>query len=373
MMVALLVATAGCSDDSKGGGDAPEVKFTRVDLPAGGVPTMLAPAGDTLLIGTRRDGQAQLPGLLRRGVDGKVAEIPGEAVSPYGKIARWFSITSAGQEIFGVGGENGGAHGNVRWSVWQGDPARVDEKAQAFTTFSGYGSGELTDVVLTPAGPVIVGTWQSAKAGYDLATWMPDGEDWVRQESAGTALESTLDGLGFPVSATALGQGILVAGWELTGKPGSGPTPAVWRSSSGIKGWTKAELPDPGHDAAAMSVRCWETTCGIAGRVDGKLAAWQLSGDAWKRVPDAPPVPVSDKDHLAPPVPVEGQLTLLVSEGGQVKIARTDGTKWTVHTANGPTGTVVSTAIVGSSVYVVAGPDDTHLALWQVDVNDLAR
>jgi hypothetical protein len=376
MMVALLVAAAGCSDDSvdsKERGEAAGVTFNRVELPAGGVPTTLAPAGDTLLIGTRRDGQAQLPGMLKRGLDGTVAEIPGEAVSPYGKIARWFSIVSDGQRILGVGGENGGAHGNVRWSVWTGGPNEVSEKAQAFTTFSGYGSGELTDVVLTPSGPAIVGTWQSAKAGYDLATWTLDGEDWIRQESAGTALESKLDALGFPVSATALGQGILVAGWELTGKPGSGPTPAVWRSSSGITGWTKTELPDPGHDAAAMSVRCWETTCGIAGRVDGKLAAWRLSGDAWKRIPDAPPVPVTDKDHLAAPVPVEGQLTLLVSEGGQVKVARTDGTKWTVHPVNGPTGNVVSTAIVGSSVYLVAGPDDAHLALWQADVAALSR
>ncbi len=372
-MVAVLVAAAGCSKDSSGPSAPAGVTFTKVDLPAGGVPTMVAPSGDTLLIGTRRDGQAQIPGMLRRGPDGTVAEIPSEAVSPYGKIARWFSIISDGKQIVAVGGENGGAHGNVRWSVWTGGLTSLTEKAQAFTTFSGYGSGELTDAVLTPAGPAIVGTWQSAKAGYDVATWTPTGEDWNRQESAGTGLESTLDALGFPTAATALGQGILVAGWELTSKPGSGPTPAVWRSQAGVTGWTKSELPDAGKDAAAMSVLCWESACGIAGRVDGKLAAWRLSGDSWTRIPDAPAVPVSDKDHLAAPLRVDGQLTLAVSEGGQVKVARTDGTKWTVRAASGPTGTVVSTAMVGDAVYVVAGPDDTHLTLWRADAAALSR
>jgi hypothetical protein len=372
--LAVVLAVAGCSNDSSGPSQPPGVTFSKVDLPNGtGVPTELAPAGDALLIGVRRDGQPQIPGLLRRGADGAIAEIPSEAVSPYGKIARWFSITSDGQRIFAVGGENGGAHGNVRWSVWDGGARAVDEKAQAFTTFGGYGSGELTDVVITPAGPAIVGTWQGAKAGYDLATWTPQGEDWVRQESAGTPLESTLDELGFPVAATALGQGILVAGWELTSKPNSGPTPAWWRSSNGVTGWTKSPLPDGGHDGAAMSVHCWESTCAIAGRVDGKLAVWRLSGDQWTRVANAPPIPVTDKDHLAEPLQVDGQLTILVAEAGQVKIARTDGTKWTVKTATGPTGTVVSTAQVGNTVYLVAGPDDNHLALWRVDAAALSR
>ena len=199
ILMALLVAV-GCST---GEGTPAGVAFTKVDLPAGsGVPVLLSPAKDTLLIGTRRDGQPLVPGLLRRGPDGTVADIPGQAASPYGLIARWFSIVSDGDRIFGVGGENGGAHGNVRWSVWNGQPSAITEKAQAFSTFSGYGSGELTDVVLTPSGPVILGTWQSVKAGYDLATWLPQGDDWNRQESAGTLLESSLDELGFPVSAT---------------------------------------------------------------------------------------------------------------------------------------------------------------------------
>jgi hypothetical protein len=314
-----------------------------------------------------------VPGLLRRGPDGAVTEIPAQGVSPYGLIARWFSIVSDGDRILGIGGENGGAHGNVRWSVWTGQQSAVSEKAQTFSTFGGYGAGELADAVLTAAGPVIVGTWQSAKAGYDVATWLPDGDTWNRQESAGTPLESSLDELGFPIAATALGQGILVAGWVLTSKPGSGPTPFVWQSSAGATGWTKAPLPDGGHDGAAMSVRCWDSGCGIAGRVDGKLAAWQLTDGRWARIPGAPPVPLSDKDHLAAPVQLDGKLTLLVSDGGRVRIARQAGPQWTVRDAIGPTGTVTSVTKVGDTVYVVAGPDDKTQALWRVDAGALSR
>jgi hypothetical protein len=375
ILVALLVAVGGCSKDNGGGSGAPAgVTFTKVDLPGGsGVPVKLAADGKTLLIGTRRDGQPLVPGLLRRESDGKVSEIPSQGASPYGLIARWFSIVSDGDRILGIGGENGGAHGNVRWSVWTGGSSGISEKAQAFSTFSGYGSGELTDMVITPSGPAIIGTWQSAKAGYDLATWLPDGDSWNRQESAGTPLESTLDELGFPVAATALRQGVLVAGWALTSKPGSGPTPYAWQSSSGVTGWTKAALPDAGHDGAAMSVNCWDSTCAIAGRVDGKLAVWQLTGGSWARVAGEPPVPVSDKDHLAAPLRLDGKLTLLVSDNGQVKIAQADGAKWTVRTVSGPTGTVTATAVVDGAVYLVAGPDDNNQTVWRVDAGALSR
>ena len=374
VVAALLAAVAGCSKSSGGGPSEPAgVAFTKVELPAGGVPVVLAAGGDSLLIGTRRDGQPLIPGLLRRGPDGAVTEIPAQGVSPYGLIARWFSIVSDGDRIVGIGGENGGAHGNVRWSVWTGQPTAISEKAQAFSTFGGYGAGELADAVLTAAGPVLVGTWQSAKAGYDVAAWTADGDSWNRQESAGTALESTIDELAFPIAATALRQGILVTGWELTSKPGSGPTPAVWQSSSGVTGWTKGPLPDGGHDGAAMSARCWDSVCGIAGRVDGKLAAWQLTDGSWTRIPNVPPVPVSDKDHLAAPVQLDGKVTLLVSDGGQVRVARHDGPQWTVRTATGPTGTVVAAARVGDTVYLIAGPDNKTQTLWRVDAAALSR
>ena len=383
MTVATLVAAlAGCSGND-GASPPPStpatvplaaVPFAKVDLPAaGGVPTALAAAKDTLLIGTYRDGAPLVPGLFKRAPDGTVSEIPSQGVSPYGLIARWFSIVSDGDRILAIGGENGGAHGNVRWSVWTGGLSGISEKSQAFSTFGGYGAGELSDAVLIGPGSAIVGTWQSAKAGYDVATWLPDGDNWNRQESAGTPLESTLDQLPFPIAATTLGQGILVAGWALTSKPGSGPTPFVWQSAQGVTGWTKGELPEPGHDGAAMSVRCWESECGIAGRVDGRLAAWRLDNGKWARLAGEPPVPVSDKDHLAAPLRVGGKLTLLVSEGGKVRIAQSDGAKWTVRDAAGPTGTVVAATQVGDAIYVVAGPDDKNHGVWRVDADALSH
>lgn len=378
MTVATLVAAlGGCSgnDTASPPPSTPAaVAFAKVELPAAdGVPTALAPAGDTLLIGTYRNGAPLVPGLFKRGPDGTVSEIPNQGVSPYGLIARWFSIVSDGNRIVAIGGENGGAHGNVRWSVWTGGLSGISEKSQAFSTFGGYGGGELSDAVLTGPGSAIVGTWQSAKAGYDVATWLPDGDSWNRQESAGTPLESTLDLLSFPIAATDLGKGILVAGWALTSKPNSGPTPFVWQSADGVTGWTKGELPEPGRDGAAMSVRCWESGCGVAGRVDGRLAAWRLDNGQWARLTGEPPVPVSDKDHLAAPLRIGGKLTLLVSEGGKVKVAQSDGAKWTIRDANGPTGTVIAAAQVGDAVYVVAGPDDNNHSVWRIDAAALSR
>ena len=157
-------------------------------------------------------------------------------------------------------------------------------------------------------------------------------------------------------------------GWGLTSKPGSGPTPFIWESKEGVTGWTRAELPDAGHDGAALSVACWDSVCEAAGRVDGKLAAWQRKGGSWTRVGGEPPVPVTDKDHLANPLRQDNKMIVLVAEGGQVKIARADDAdKWTVRKAIGPTGTVIATAVVDGKVYVVAGE-----TLWQADARELS-
>ena len=96
----------------------------------------------------------------------------------------------------------------------------------------------------------------------------------------------------------------------------------------------------------------------------------QRSAD-WKATSTKKPQPPEYNGAKAGTVSVE--MFLDASEGGQVKIARTDGTKWTVRAASGPTGNVVSTAMVGDAVYVVAGPDDNHLALWRADAAALSR
>jgi hypothetical protein len=361
---ALAVTLVSCGDDQPAA-----VTFTRVDLPSGARPVALAASGDDLLIGVRRPGQPVEPALLRRGRDGAVSELPVRALSPYALVAGWVSIGADGDRIVAIGGERGGAHGNVRWSVWNGSAAGLTEQVQAFSTFGGYGAGELYDVVITPEGPAIVGTWESPTAGFDLALWTNEGDTWTRQTSSEPALASTRDLLGFPIAATALGQGILTVGWQLAG----GAQQAVaWRSSSGITGWTRTALPETGADPSANAVRCTGDACAATGRSDGKLAIWRLTGDTWSRLPNVPPVPVGDRDKLTGVLDLDGHLVQAIAENGQVKILRGDGDRWTVRAAAGPSGSVTAAVRVGNEVYLVAGADENSQTLWRADVGALS-
>jgi hypothetical protein len=365
ILLAVVLVAAACSD---GGADAPAaVPFTKVELPAGARPVTLAVAGDGLIIGVHRDGQPVAPGVLRRGADGAINEVPARGTSPYALEATWVSIGSDGKRIVAIGGERGGAHGNVRWSVWSGSATGLTEQVQAFSTFGGYGAGELYDAVLTPAGPALVGTWESPLAGFDLALWTNDGDTWTRRTSPDPALASNRDLLSFPIAATALGQGVLAVGWQLSG----GTQQAVaWRSASGVTGWTRTALPETGAAPSANAVRCTGTDCWVTGRSDGKLAIWRLAGDVWSRLPGVPPIPVGDRDKLTAPLDTGGRLTQLISDGGQVKVARAKGDTWTVRDASGPSGPVTAAVRVGNDVYLVAGADES--TLWRVDAGALS-
>ena len=369
LVVALTLVLAGCG--LVGPSEPAAVRFTAVDLPTGSVPVALSAAGDALLVGVRREGRPVAPGLLRRGSDGSLTELPVTAATPYGLLATWQSIASDGDRVLAVGGERGGAHGNVRWSVWTGSAAvstGLTEQRQAFSTFGGYGAGDLIDAVLTPAGDALIGTWESAQVGFDVAVWTSDGPTWTRQSSAGTALENTRSSLSFPMAATTQGQGILVAGSQLALDAGGRQLPVVWRSTAGNTGWTSTVLPDAGQAAAAAAARCTTTVCAIAGRVDGKLALWRLADGTWTRLPGVPPIPVGDRDRLPAPIDVNGTLAQLVTDAGQVKIARLDGDRWTLRATAGPTGRVTVAATVGNILYVLAGPDENTQTLWRADL-----
>jgi hypothetical protein len=363
VLLAAVLAVGGCSASEP---DQPAaVRFTKIDLPGGAAPVVLSTARDALLIGVRRDGQ---PGLLRYRPDGAITDIAVHGESPYGLVAKWYSIDSDGDRILAIGGQRGGAHANVRWTVWTGSTTGIAEKPQGFSVFGGWGAGELVGAVLTPAGPALVGSWQSGQAGLDVAVWTADGDVWTRQDSAGTVLESTRQSLGFANAVTALRQGVLVAGMQLTD---GRQVPVVWRSTSGNTGWSLSPLPDAGQTGVAMGVRCWGEVCGVAGSIDGKLALWRLADNAWVRLPGTPPIPVTDGGRLVAPIELDGRLTQIVADGGQVKIARADGDKWTVRGAVGPTGTVTAVTRIGGAIYVLAGPDEDTQALWKADIGSL--
>lgn len=342
----VLLLLAGCGAEAP-----PRARFTKVDLPGGAVPARLAADGDELLVATRVHDK---PGMLRY-KDGRSTEIPLTPATGYGAEAFWYSVTADKDQILAVGGKTGGAHGNVRWSVWRTTGSGgLTEQPQPFSTFGGLGGGVLIDGVLPTTGPLLVGTWASHIAGADAMTWSTDGTYWNRRSPAGTPLESTRDSLKYPESAVAHGADVVIAGWVVEkGKQ----RPVVWTLRDDKA--TLTPLPDAGRTGTGIDVSCTDT-CAIAGRVDGKLAVWRQSGNTWRRLSDVPDVPVGDSDRPVAPV---GD-TLVYSDRGNVRVATLGGE---ARDAAGPTGVVTAVARVGDTTYVLAGPNEDNQTLWRAD------
>ena len=365
--VAVVLVLLGASSCASPTTAPPAVRFTAVDLPARAVPEVLATAGPDVLVGVRGDDRE--PRLLRIGPDAVATEVPVVPATGYGRTAAWYSVVSDGRRILAVGGDRGGAHGNVRWSVWSGSETGVREQPQAFSTFGGWGAGDVVDGVLTTDAAALVGSWQSSGAGLDVAVWTVDDQTWSRTDSTGTPLASTRGSLGFATDATGLGSGIVVAGWQVGGR--GGPTPVVWQSSALTSGWTRTPLPDAGVTGAAVAVRCAGNACAVAGRADGVLALWRLADGTWSRVAGVPTLRVGDSDPLPAPLNPTGPISQVVSDGPAVRIVRTDGATAAVHTAEGPAGPATAAVEVDGWIYLLAGPDEHTRRLWRADATAL--
>ena len=158
----------------------------------------------------------------------------------------------------------------------------------------------------------------------------------------------------------------MVAGWQVGGGQ-RGPAPVVWQSAALTSGWTRTPLPDAGATGAAVAVRCAQTACAVAGRVDGNLALWRSTDGTWSRVAGVPALRVGDTDPLPAPLNPTGPIIQVVSDGPVVRIVRMDGATAAVHTADGPAGPATAVVEVSGSVYLVAGPDEHTRRLWRAD------
>jgi hypothetical protein len=354
------------------GRPGPELTWSVVPLP-GVEPLTLTAIGDGLLVGALVPGAQPRPRMLMLDSVGKVTEVPLRPHSSYAVEARWVSVVSDGARVIAIGGARGGAHSNSRWTTWSGNTAGIEELAQDFDAFGGWGAGELVDAVITPAGDALVGTWGSAKAGLDGAVWLSSGPVWTRQESAGTALQSTREVLVGPRSATEDGAGILVAGSALSLAPPSvARRAALWISASPDTGWRRVDLPHPGTSGEAVSARCNGTRCLIAGQVDGSLAMWELVGDTATRLEGLPEIAVGVNDPLPDPLLVNGRVVQLAAKGGHVAALSRAGSAWSM--SGGPDGAPATAALVGDHLYVAvrhgAGKPTT---LWQADTRAWRR
>jgi hypothetical protein len=298
--------------------------WRREAVPAGTAPVVLAAYRDGLLLGAARpadsaaatsssvgaaDDEIHRAGLataVRPEVythqGGRWSALPVQAASGYGAAATWSALqVNADGSIVAVGGARGGAHANVRWSVWRGDvTSGLREQPQEFTVFGGWGAGDQGGIVAAGGIPLLFGSW-GGQAGLDIAVWRPDGDRWVRQASEGTALGSTATRLVSAAGGTDWGPGAVLVGSVLHLGESLRQTPVLFRSASADGPWTALELPvsadssagsaqgssaGPSGGAAsggadeALSVGCLpQLDCVVAGRVAGRLVLWRVGAD----------------------------------------------------------------------------------------------
>jgi hypothetical protein len=359
LTAAALILTA--CNDSKGSTPSP-VAWTKVDV--GAEPVVLTEHGDQLLVGLRDRGAKVVPQLVvLDGDQRKTVSVKPSPKSPYAFEAIWYSIAYDGKRLLALGGAAGGAHSNTRWTVWTGSiDAGLIEHPQTFETFGGQTAGQLYSAVITPTGQALLGSWGGVQTGNDAAVWLPNGNTWIRQNPAKTALQSTPSLLVGGSYGTTLGQGILLVGSQVRLAPNVvAQEAAVWRSTKLNQGWSRMALPEPGDRSQAITATC-TTSCVISGYVDGRLALWQLdnAGTA-KRLTGVPSIPVGDKDKLPPPIVDGDRIIQIVAQDNKAKVLTGRDGSWTVQeSTGGPAGAVTDAVLTPSrKVYLIAGN-----ALW---------
>lgn len=356
LVLTVAALAAGCDGDRtarRGAGDpaagsgAP-VAVVDVPLPPGYEPVVVTPWGDDLLVGSRApEGASVRPRLTVFETGGGSRDVPVAPVSPTAFQAKWLVAAPGGGGIDLVGGAPAGAHSNTRWSTWRGDASAVRELPQPFQTFGGWGAGALVSLVHTPSGPVLVGSWESAGAGLDIAVWHPSGERWERASSTGTALASTPDSLVAARSATADRDGVLVVGSvTVLGSGEVSQRAAVWRAPTAHGPWTRTDLPGDGALGEAHAASCDDVgRCTVVGEVDGTLRGWTVPADGAPTALALPALPVGEHDLLTAPLPGDDGPTVVLASGGALVVLTLSGSPpGSVEQQAGPPATTVRSA-----------------------------
>lgn len=360
----LLSAAGACSSDSgEPGGRGPTLAWTAVRFDRAVEPITLTTAGaGHLLVGSRGPEGQTRPRLSFLDQAGARTDIPLKPVSPKAFDAKWLAVISNGGTIEAVGGAPGGAHSNTRWTTWRGTASGVVELPQRFETFGGWGAGSVVGLVATSTVPIIVGSWESRLSGQDAAVWLPQGSRWIRQSSAGTALESTPKALVGVGSAAPDAGGVVLSGsLTLLGSGSVTVRPAVWRSPGATGPWRRIDLPAASGSGEAHAAACQGGVCLVVGQVGGRLAAWELRGESVRAVTGIPPWPVSEGEHLIPPVATARGWAWPVLYAGRTRIlTRTSGT-WVA--SGGPPGAPLAGAALGDRLYVITATGDQTSAL----------
>jgi hypothetical protein len=256
------------------GGCATTPAWTRVATPDLRPAALAASADGLLVAGSSGSG----PGLARVDASGTRAFELAPA-EPYAAEATLVAVSASATGIDAIGTVVGGAHGNPRWTVWDGTatPARIASRPQEFFTFGGHDAGPLIAVLEAPSGPVVVGS-RTTTTGTRAVLYTRDGDTWSPRPSP-EALTSTVDvQLGFGGAAVS-GERILIAGDELLLARGLAQRPVVWVGDP-AGSWRRIELPIGGIAGSglsrATSIACGDTTCWLSGWVRGHPVGWSV-------------------------------------------------------------------------------------------------
>jgi hypothetical protein len=335
-----------------------DVRLTWLDVtPAGVVPAALA-ASESGLVVAGTDTSDSAPSVVLATGEA-VPLVPSE---PYAASARIVAATSAGGQLYLIGGRAGGAHENTRWTVWDGPVAGpVTSRPQEFFTFGGHDAGPLLGTLVVDGRPIIVGS-RGGNAGPDAALYAADGEVWHQLDTPSALHSANGVVLGF-TAVTSVGSTVVIVGDSVRGtEDGAVQTPALYYGT--VAGaWHRIDLPVPTPTSGlrhATGVACSGTTCWVAG--------WTKNPIVWK-------VSLAD-DSVGPTTTLKGDVAGPDDPSALLTII--DGHPFVVTNAATPSAAILcgdgwmpvsapaqATAIagLGSDAYVVAG---AHL--WRATV-----
>lgn len=355
VVVAVAVLVACRTSDP---GPAEEPRWVRAELPVALEPVALLVVDDRLVVAAQA---ADLPNpRLLTGEGERWREIPIAPVSYYGDRALWVDLVAVGATIHAIAARSGGAHGNPRWSTWRGTLDGVDElPEQPMETFGGWGAGGLAGIAVSDGVPLILGSRAGDEPGLDIELWLPDGENWVEQSSAGTALAATGDVQPVPTDLIAAATGLMITG--LTQRLSDGEvrvSAAVWTAPGAAGPWLRIDLPAAGDIASAQTAMCDADGCLVLGSGDAGVLAWRVVDGAATPV-ELPALAGNDTGPVTP-LRWRGATTLVLPDGDRTAVLVADGDGW--RELAGPAGTPVAAAVDEDRVWVVTtGPDGAQL------------
>jgi len=313
-------------------------------------PSALSASGDGVLVaGSSGSG----PALLRLGATGPTPfEL--DAAEPYAAQATLVVVATGAAGVDAVGTVVGGAHGNPRWTVWDGtaDPPLLTSRPQEFFTFGGHDAGPLLAILETSSGPVLLGS-RTTNSGARAVLYTRSGTTWTPAPSPRELTSTTEVQLGFSAAATS-GALMVIAGDELLLAGGLEQRPAVWVGSGDT--WRLVDLPTAGIAGSglslATSVACSGGSCWLAGWVRGHPVAWRLdpSSGAAELLATLPGDPTAGNDPRALVAVVDG-VPVVATNAATPSIQLGCPSGWRSLASPGP---VSALAASGASVYAIA-------------------